>query len=106
MNKQNFYADIPADLPKELLESLLAGRAFRMERIVSRGQSSPPGFWYDQDRPEWVLLLKGAARLEFEDRSPIELRPGDYLTIPAHVRHRVAWTSGEEDTFWLAVHYR
>ena len=79
----------------------------RIERIVSRGHASPPDFWYDQDWHEFVLLMSGRARLELADGAPVvELEPGDWLDIKAHVRHRVDWTDPEQDTVWLAVHYR
>ena len=73
---------------------------------MSTGQASPPGFWYDQDLDEWVVVLKGRARLEFESQEGlIEMSAGDWISIPAHERHRVAWTSSDEPTVWLAVHY-
>ena len=100
----NLFAGIPADLPEELLQTLLETKSVRIERILSRGHASPPGFWYAQERHEWVLLLRGAARLRFDDEV-IELRPGDSVNIPAHKRHRVEWTTPEEPTIWLAVHY-
>ena len=78
----------------------------RIERIVSTGQASPPGFWYDQDEHEWVLLLAGGAGLLFEgEASPRRLEPGDQVLIPAHVKHRVEWTADDEHTIWLAVFY-
>lgn len=90
---QNLFADFPSE-------------HVRMERIVSRGHASPEGFWYDQLQHEFILLLRGAARLRFEDEdSIVELKPGDYLIIPAGCRHRVEWTSPDEPTVWLAVHY-
>ena len=101
----NLFADIPGKLPAELVEVLARGDGVRIERIVSRGHVSPEGFWYNQDESEWVVLLQGAARLRFEDRE-VELGPGDYLHIPAHRRHRVEWTSPDEPTVWLAVHFR
>ena len=76
----------------------------RIERIVSQGHSSPHGFWYDQDQNEWVVLLKGAARLEFEDEK-VELRHRDFINIPAHRKHRVDWTTPDEPTVWLGVRY-
>ena len=90
------------------LEPLLAERpGVRIERIVSTGQASPPGFWYDQDWGEWVVLLSGAARLRFADEDePRHLGPGDWVDIPAHCRHRVEWTDPDQPTVWLAVHYR
>jgi cupin 2 domain-containing protein len=77
-----------------------------VERIVSAGHASPAGFWYDSPRDEWVVLLTGAATLEFEDGHKLhEMRPGDYVRIDAHCRHRVAWTHADEPSVWLAVHY-
>jgi cupin 2 domain-containing protein len=91
----------------ELFEPLLDGGGFRLERIVSTGQITPPGEWYKQDRPEWVALLTGAARLRFADPDElVELRPGDAVNIPAHRRHRVEWTALEGETIWLALHYQ
>jgi cupin 2 domain-containing protein len=100
----NLFAGLPAELPAELIQTLAAGPGVRVERIVSRGHASPPGFWYEQAEDEWVLLVRGAARLRFEDGA-VELRPGDHLTIPAGCRHRVEWTSPDEPTVWVAVFY-
>ena len=100
----NLFADLPAELPAELIETVAAGPGVRVERVVSRGHASPPGFWYDQAEDEWVLVVRGAARLRFEDGA-VELRPGDHLTIPAGCRHRVEWTSPDEPTVWVAVFY-
>ncbi len=103
----NLFAASPATLPEELVEILGAGEGVRIERIVSRGHTSPEGFWYDQEWPEFVVLLSGAARLEFADGpAPLEMRPGDWLEITARRRHRVAWSDPDRDTVWLAVHYR
>jgi cupin 2 domain-containing protein len=103
----NLLTDLPADLSEERFTELLSRPNLTIERIVSHGQSSPPGFWYDQDRGEWVLLLAGAAALLIEgEPAPRLLRPGDFLDLPAHTRHRVEWTDPERPTVWLAVHYR
>ncbi|MFC1867106.1 cupin domain-containing protein [Thermodesulfobacteriota bacterium] len=103
---KNIFKDIPADLPEELVEIISGTSGIRIERIVSRGHSSPEEFWYDQDRNEYVILLKGKAGLVFENRDDITImQPGDYMIIPAHVRHRVEWTDPEKDTVWLAIHY-
>ncbi|MHB8801619.1 MAG: cupin domain-containing protein, partial [Rhodocyclaceae bacterium] len=78
----------------------------RIERIVSTGQASPEGFWYDQPRDEWVLLLSGSAGLRFADEADVrELRPGDWLLIPAGCKHRVEWTDAAQPSVWLAVHF-
>lgn len=100
----NLFAEIPARLPEELISHLVETPHVRIERIVSQGHQSPDGFWYDQDEDEWVILLRGSARLLFEDQEqPIDLTPGDWINIPAHRRHRVDSTAPDEQTVWLAV---
>jgi cupin 2 domain-containing protein len=101
---QNLFAELPRHLPDELVEPLVSATHVRVERIVSHGHASPAGFWYDQPRPEFVVLLRGAARLRFED-GDVEMTPGSSLVIPAHRRHRVEWTDPTQPTVWLAVHY-
>ena len=102
----NLFADLPAAPKDEVVTTLLSRPALRIERIVSSGQSSPPGFWYDQPENEWVLVLAGSAGLLFEDEAePRVLRAGNAVDIPAHRRHRVEWTDTHEITIWLAVHY-
>jgi cupin 2 domain-containing protein len=101
----NLFAEIPDDLPDELSQTLLRAPGLRIERIVSMGHASPRGFLYDQDNDEWVLVLKGAARLAFEGEEPIDLLPGACVNIPAHRRHRVEWTDPAGPTVWLAIHY-
>ena len=100
----NLFADPPARLPAELVTTLLEAADVRIERIISHGHASPADFWYDQPQGEWVIVLKGAARLRFED-GVVEMRPGDFMNIPAHRKHRVEWTTPDEPTIWLAVHY-
>lgn len=103
----NLLAVPDGPLDGECFDALLAGGAFRLERIVSTGQSSPPGFWYDQEDGEWVALLSDAAELQFEDEAePRRLAPGDWLHIAPHRRHRVHWTAQDQTTVWLAIHYR
>ena len=102
----NLFADLPNHADQETLVDLLKRPGVRIERIVSTGQSSPPGFWYDQAHGEWVAVLAGEARLRFEDESTARtLRAGDFVDIAAHRRHRVEWTHAGEPTVWLAVHY-
>jgi cupin 2 domain-containing protein len=102
--KSSLFQDIPEELPEELVSVLVEGVGVKVERIVSDGQASPEGFWYDQAQNEWVLLVSGSAVLAFEDGT-FELKPGDHLLIPAHQRHRVEATSQTEKTIWLAVFY-
>ena len=107
MKSSNLFDNIPDSLPKELFTSLLDTPGLRIERIVSWGQRSEDGFWYDQDRHEWVLLVEGSASILFEgDSQPVELRPGSFLEIPAHSRHRVVCTSTVNRTVWLAIHHK
>ena len=103
----NLFADIPARLAQEQITTLMSAPDLRIERIVSRGQSSPPDFWYDQPQAEWVIVLTGAALVMFEgDSAPMRMEPGDHVHIPAHRRHRVEWTDPAQATVWLAVHHR
>jgi cupin 2 domain-containing protein len=103
----NLLCPLPDARAAEAVDALLTRPGLRLERIVSLGQASPPGFWYDQAEGEWVLLLAGAARLRFEDETePRRLAPGDWLDIVAHRRHRVEWTDPAGSTVWLAIFYR
>jgi cupin 2 domain-containing protein len=104
VESRNLFSDLPRSLHDELTEVLAGNQHVRIVRIVSHGHTSPEGFWYDQVEGEWVIVLKGAARLQFED-GMIEMKPGDHILIPAHQKHRVEWTSPDEPTIWLAVFY-
>jgi cupin 2 domain-containing protein len=103
---RSLFEQIPSSLPEERVETWLETPAFRVERILSLGHVSPEGEWYDQTQDEWVALLQGAARLAIEGQiEEIALRPGDSLLLPAHCRHRVTWTTPDEVTVWLALHF-
>lgn len=102
--KKNILQEIASNLPEEVFETLIHTNKLKIERIVSKGQHSEENFWYDQSQPEWVLVLKGEAHLEFEN-ALLELKAGDYVNIEAHRKHRVKWTTLEEETIWLAVFY-
>jgi cupin 2 domain-containing protein len=104
--KGTLFADIPVKLPEEILETICVSDTVKIERIVSRGQASPTGFWYDQERSEFILIVQGSAGLKFENaRDIVVLKTGDYLIIGAHVKHRLEWTDPTGATIWLAVHY-
>ena len=102
----NLFARLPpSSAPEEEFRQLLAQPGLRIERIVSTGQASPPGFWYDQPQDEWVCVIAGAAAVLIEgETAPRMLISGDWLEIPAHVRHRVEQTDATQPTVWLAVH--
>jgi cupin 2 domain-containing protein len=102
---KNILNNIPDDLPEELFETLVKRNPVHIERIISRGHTTTEGEWYDQDKNEFVLLLTGAAKLEFADGRVVSMGPGDWLEILAHRKHRVAWTDETAETVWLAVHY-
>ncbi|MCB1932456.1 MAG: cupin [Candidatus Accumulibacter sp.] len=104
---QSIFAGLPpSSSPDEQFLELLARPGLRIERIVSTGQASPPGFWYEQARGEWILLLQGEALLHFEDQALAQhLKAGDHLDIAPRRRHRVEWTMPGQATIWLAVHY-
>jgi cupin 2 domain-containing protein len=104
----NLLSGLPGGpLPEEVVEILAEGRDVRVERIVSTGQASPVGHWYDQDEDEWVAVLAGRGAIEYADGAPPDtLGPGDHVLIPARRRHRVAWTEPGRPTVWLAVFFR
>lgn len=102
---ENIYQNIPTQLPEELFTLLLENKNVRIERIVSQGQRTPAGEWYEQIQNEWVIVLQGQAVIEYENTEPHNLNVGDYLFIPAGTRHRVLWTSHAEQTIWLAIHW-
>ena len=104
MDLMNLLSNLPQNLPEELTTVLQQAHGVRIERIVSTGHKSPEGFWYDQPENELIVVLTGAARLQFKDRV-VEMLPGDSINISAHQKHRVEWTSPDEPTVWLAVFY-
>jgi cupin 2 domain-containing protein len=107
MKADNLFENLPTALPEELFTTIIEAASFRVERIVSQGHASAPGFWYDQEQHEWLVVLEGAAVVEFEGAAePVPLRRGSCLNIPAHARHRVVWTDPGHRTVWLAIHYR
>lgn len=105
MKLGNIYTGIPFSLEQEIFEQLASNEHIIIERILSKGQKSPPSGWYDQDKNEWVLVLKGKAVLSFESQDTILLNEGDFINIPPHKKHRVEWTDSDKETIWLVVHY-
>jgi cupin 2 domain-containing protein len=101
---ENLFANPPELSRSEQALSLFENPSVKIQRIVSQSYSSPPGFWYDQDEDEWVIVLRGDATLEFERQEFVRMKEGDYVTIPRHVKHRVHQTGPE--TIWLAVRIR
>ncbi len=95
-----------AENSKELIEVLACGENIRVERIVSLGHCSETGFWYDEPQAEWVTVLSGEARIRFlsEDKV-IHMRQGDHITIAPHEKHRVEWTTPNDQTVWLAIYF-
>lgn len=101
----NIYKNIPSNIPEELFEIISENENIKIERIISDGHSTPQDYWYDQEKNEFVILLKGNAELLFDNDEKVILNEGDYLIIPKHKKHRVLSTSKETKTIWLAVHY-
>ncbi len=106
MDIRNIFSNIQKHAPNEVLETILQTQHFKIERIVSHDHASADGEWYDQDKNEWVLVLKGNAGLLFEgDDEMVTMKIGDYINIPAHKKHRVEWTDSNDETVWLTIHY-
>ncbi len=106
MKIDNIFSEIPYFMQEEIPETLLRAEHFKLERIISSGQATSPGEWFEQKTSEWVILLSGSAGLRFDDEEEAcVMYPGDYLDIPAHKRRRVEWTDSQQKTVWLALHY-
>ncbi len=100
----NIFNSTSSPSKQEIFEPLLSGKNILIERIVSTGQITAIGEWYDQNRDEWVIVLQGEATLAYGDGTSIQLRAGDYIFLPAHLKHRVEYTSDVPPCIWLAVH--
>lgn len=104
MNTKNIFKSLKNPSSEEIFETLIKNEKIKLERIISNRQITPKGKWYDQDNNEWVMLLKGEAKIKFKKtNSTIHLKEGDYLNIDANIKHRVEYTS--QDALWLALHY-
>lgn len=106
IESDNIFKSISGDMSEEIFTILVESKGVRIERIISTGQSSPSVGWYDQEENEWVMVLEGEAILSFPEAEDICLKAGDYINIPAHQKHRVAWTKPNIKTVWLAVFYK
>lgn len=100
----NLFEDIPPQLAQELFTPRQQSGPYLIERIVSQGHTAPAEGWFEQERDEWVIVLQGAAQLEWEDGQRCALGVGDWCWIPAGRKHRVSWTDPAQQTVWLAVH--
>lgn len=105
MGLSNIFESIPGNLDDEVVDLIVQNENATIERIISRGHTSPATGWYDQQKDEWVMVLKGEAIISFENGKAVNLKAGDYINIPAHTKHRVKWTDPNVATVWLAVHY-
>jgi len=106
MKMANLFTTGTEPKREEIFETLLETDRLRLERIISTGQATPAGQWYDQERNEWVALLSGRAGLLFEgEQEPRVMQTGDFVLIPSRRRHRVEWTDPDHETVWLALHY-
>lgn len=102
----NIFELIPDEISNELFENIVTSENIRIERIISKGHVSPESGWYDQDENEWVIVLTGQAKIEFDNKAPVHLVSGSYLNIPAHTLHKVSWTDPDTETIWLAIYYK
>jgi len=102
---KNIFSNIPSDIPNEIFEDIITTEKLRIERIVSKGQTSPDTGWYDQNENEWLIVLSGYGVIEYINGVKVKLKQGDYLNIEAHELHRVIDTSSDEATVWLAIFY-
>ncbi len=102
--KKNLFENIPESFPEEIFDIILQKPGIRIERIISRGNSSPENFWYDQENDELAFLIQGESIIEFAGGNEIKMYKGDFIFIPAHNKHRVKWTNPDINNIWIAVH--
>jgi len=105
LKKSDIFDNIPKDLTNEFFEDIVLSDNVKIEKIISKGHTSPKDGWYNQEQNEWVIVLKGEGIISFEDEKQICLKSGEYINIPAHKKHKVSWTKPDEETIWLAVFY-
>jgi len=106
IHTSHFLAEVALSSTQEIFDVLVETSGIKIERIVSTGQQTPAGEWYDQDWDEWVMVIKGHGRLRIDGQDElIEMRDGDFIQLPAHCRHRVEWTDPDQPTVWLAIHF-
>ena len=103
---KNLFESIPSDINEEVFSDVMQADNVRIERIVSKGHSSPEFGWYDQAENEWVVVLQGEAIISFDNTEDVHLIPGSYINIPMHKKHKVSWTKPDTETIWLAVYYK
>ena len=102
----NLFSNLPNQIDDKIFETIIDSDGCKIERIISKGHHSLNNYWYDQEKNEWVMVLKGSAGLRLEnDNEIIKMMPGDYINIPVHYKHRVEWTDSDIETIWLAIHY-
>ena len=102
----NLFSNLPDQIDDEIFETIIDSEGCKIERIIFKGHHSLNNYWYDQEKNEWVMVLKGSAGLRLEnDKEIIKMMPGDYINIPVHCKHRVEWTDSDIETIWLAIHY-
>jgi len=105
MISANLLESIVQNLDKERFDTILENPHIKIERIVSKGHTSPDSGWHDQPHNEWVLLLSGNAVIRYKNERDTHLKAGDHVLLPAHKKHKVSWTNPETESVWLAVHY-
>ncbi len=106
MKVSSLLSNLPVDMTDEAFEDIVLSDSVRIERIVSQGHTSPEHGWYDQVENEWVMVVKGAGEITFEDGTVLTLNEGEHVTIPAHTKHKVSHTPIDQQTIWLAVFYK
>lgn len=102
----NLFKSLPEEMEDELFTEIINGKNIKIQSIVSKGHISPESGWYDQDDNEWLVVLRGEAKLSFENSNNVHLVAGSHLNIPAHTKHKVIWTAPNIETVWLVVHYK
>ena len=95
---KNLYALKEAPENSETFFTLFQNHSCKIESICSWLKT--PGEIYDQDEDEWVLLIRGEAKLKI-GTVEYNLIAGDYCLLPKHTLHQVVSTS--KNALWLGI---
>ena len=96
-----FDYELP-ELDSENFVTLLENPNAVIKRIVSNTLKTPQEF-LDEIKDEWVIVLKGCAKLEINGIVH-KLKAGDSLFIPANTKHTLLKT--KKVVVWLAVYIK
>lgn len=90
-------------MKNELHITVYESDVLKIQTIKSFGFKSAEGEWFDQNEEEVVLIIRGRAVLQFDDKN-VSLEKGDKYIIKRHEKHRILYTS--KNCEWYCVYIK